>query len=74
MRNINQIILEFKNASTLEEYNISTKNIGALYLEITNSNDIELIKKVIKEKAQAMHDSAKALNQRAKELLIEFYQ
>ena len=70
---IEYAILELKNALTLEEYDNSTKNISALYLEITDFNDKELIKTAIKEKAQAMHESAKALSQRTEDLLAEFY-
>ena len=64
MENIKQAISEFKNASTLEEYEITTKKISALYLEITDSNDRKLIKREIKDKAHSMHESVKALNQR----------
>lgn len=73
MKTIEQAIFELKNASTLEEYDNSTKRISALFSKITNSEDKELIKLAIREKAEAMHQSAKALSQKTNNLLAEFY-
>ena len=73
MKTIEQAIFELKSALTLEEYDNSTKNIGALFSETTNSEEKELIKLAIREKAQAMHESAKALSQKTNDLLAEFY-
>ena len=73
MKTIEQAIFELKSALTLEEYDNSTKNISALFSEITNSEEKELIKLAIREKAQAMHESAKALSQKTNDLLAEFY-
>jgi hypothetical protein len=73
MNTIKKAIIELKNASTLEEYDNSTKKISALFSEIANSEDKELIKLAIREKAQMMHESAKALSKKTDDLLAEFY-
>jgi hypothetical protein len=73
MNTVEKAIKALKNASTLEEYDESTKKISVLFSEISKSKDKELIKSAIREKAQAMHESAKALSQKTDELLAQFY-